>query len=210
MVRTIDSFKEVPRFTYRADRKQFLPAGASALHPSAAGAKAAVFRDRLVMLRQRTMRNELFMPALEGVSDTERRFQLTPLSALLGAAGDSHNSSAANESIVVMGMLSQLQEGKFYLEDLDGKVRVDLSQTEFTMGLFTEQTVVISEGVYKDQLFHASSIGFPPPVNALRSNNLDVLVDSDGCFVLPPRQKRGGGEQPISVLSKDCTQQALC
>lgn len=163
VVQAIDSFKEVPRYTYRADRKQFLPAGASALHPTAASAKAAVFRDRLVMLRQRTMRNELFMPALEGVSDTERRFQLTPLSALLGAAGDSHDRSTANDSIVVMGMLSQLQEGKFYLEDLDGKLRVDLSQTEFTMGLFTEQTVVISEGVYKDQLFHATSIGFPPP-----------------------------------------------
>lgn len=122
------------------------------------------------MLRQRTMRNELFMPALEGVSDTERRFQLTPLSALLGAAGDSHKSTAATESIVVLGMLSQLQEGKFYLEDLDGKVRIDLSQTEFTMGLFTEQTVVISEGTYKDQLFHASSIGFPPP--ELRSKTL--------------------------------------
>jgi hypothetical protein len=89
---------------------------------------------------------------------------LTPLSALLGAVGDAHRSATSDgEPLIVMGMLSQLQEGKFYLEDLDGKVRVDLSRTNFTMGLFTEQCVVISEGKYRDQVFHATSIGFPPP-----------------------------------------------
>ena len=48
-------------------------------------------------------------------------FQLKPVEFLLG-------SSAKLEEIIVLGMLTQLKEGKWYLEDNTGAVQLDLSR----------------------------------------------------------------------------------
>ena len=42
--------------------------------------------------------------------------------------------SVDDEILIIMGMLTQLQEGKWYLEDLDGSVEVDLSNAVWVMG----------------------------------------------------------------------------
>lgn len=54
--------------------------------------------------------------------------QLTDIKALQGNVGDTK---------FVLGFLSQLEEGRYGLEDLSGSVLVDLTSTTRTVGLFT-------------------------------------------------------------------------
>ena len=41
-------------------------------------------------------------------------------------------------------------------------VRVDLSETKFHTGLYTENCFVLAEGWYDDNVFHVLALGFPP------------------------------------------------
>jgi len=65
--------------------------------------------------------------------------------------------------VIVLGMITQLKEGKFYLEDPTGSVQMDLSATKFHTGLFTENCFVLAEGSYDDGIFYVNAIGLPPP-----------------------------------------------
>jgi DNA polymerase epsilon subunit 2 len=83
-------------------------------------------------------------------------FQLRTIEELLGSAG-------RIENIVVLGMLVQLKpvcfnysclfiylklfQGKYHLEDPSGTVELDLSAATFHTGLFTENCVVLIEGM---------------------------------------------------------------
>ncbi|XP_064617729.1 DNA polymerase epsilon subunit 2-like [Liolophura sinensis] len=157
----IDAFS-VPRFTYVSARKRFLPnselaIGAPTLHGSASD-KVNLFREHYAILHQRTARHELFTPPAVGtVKELQnRKFQLKPIEYLLG-------SSTKMGEIIVLGMLSQLKEGKWFLEDPTGVVQLDLSKANFHSGLFTENCFVLAEGKYEDEVFHVNAFGFPPP-----------------------------------------------
>lgn len=54
--------------------------------------------------------------------------QLTELKALLGCVGQTR---------FVMGAISQLQDGRYYLEDLSDALPIDLSDAQTTSGFFT-------------------------------------------------------------------------
>ena len=47
----------------------------------------------------------------------------------------------------VLGMLTQLEEGRWYLEDEKGNIPVDLSGATRTAGLFTEGVIVVARGL---------------------------------------------------------------
>ncbi|MCV4656212.1 hypothetical protein OFM13_33265, partial [Escherichia coli] len=64
--------------------------------------------------------------------------------------------------VIVLGMITQLKEGKFFLEDPTGTVQLDLSKAQFHSGLYTEACFVLAEGCFEDQVFHANAFGFPP------------------------------------------------
>ncbi|XP_022081483.1 DNA polymerase epsilon subunit 2-like isoform X2 [Acanthaster planci] len=156
----IDAFT-VPRFTYNHDRKKFLKNNLiPCLHPGAQ-AKADLFLERYTLLHQRTSRHSLFTPPVPGAitDNNTRKFQLKPVEFLLG-------STAKLGEIIVLGMLTQLKEGKFFLEDPTGAVQLDLSKAQFHTGLFTENCFVLAEGWYEDQVFHITAFGFPPPESA--------------------------------------------
>jgi len=57
--------------------------------------------------------------------------QLTELKALLGCVG---------ETRFVMGCISQLQDGRYFLEDLSDALPIDLSEAQTTSGFFTGKT----------------------------------------------------------------------
>lgn len=137
----IDAFT-TPKLTYAVDTKTFLASRQRLrLHSESADPKAAVFRERFNVLKQRTLRHKLFKTKLEGSSGPDS-YTLTPLSALLG-----HTRYKADENgLVVIGMIVQLEEGKYYLEDLDGKVRLSLADVQAAHGLYTENSIVIAEG----------------------------------------------------------------
>ncbi|KAK2843141.1 hypothetical protein Q7C36_011356 [Tachysurus vachellii] len=167
---------DVPRFIYSTERKKFVPINMTS-HSipsvcSQARDKAELFRERYTILHQRIHRHELFTPPVIGLAADEGRnkFQLKTVEALLG-------STTKLGEVIVLGMITQLKEGKFFLEDLTGSVQLDLSMAisfycyswfsslnliGFHSGLYTESCFVLAEGWYEDSVFHVSAFGFPP------------------------------------------------
>lgn len=84
---------------------------------------------RYQLIHQRTVRHHLFAPSLtDTLGDMDengelrvKKFKLSPVEKLLCT------SSRVDEA-VVLGMLTQLKEGKFYLEDPTGAIQIDLSK----------------------------------------------------------------------------------
>ncbi|XP_057200750.1 DNA polymerase epsilon subunit 2 isoform X2 [Triplophysa rosa] len=152
---------DVPRFFYSTERKKFVHISMTTHRtPKLCGQsrdKAELFRERYTILQQRTHRHELFTPPVIGSAPEEGRnkFQLKTVEALLG-------STAKLGEVIVLGMITQLKEGKFYLEDPSGTVQLNISKAQFHSGLYTESCFVLAEGWYEDSVFHVNAFGFPP------------------------------------------------
>jgi DNA polymerase epsilon subunit 2 len=112
-------------------------------------AKAELFRARYELLLAKTLRNPRFTPPASSVVATGNTgvgsatgaakspyLQLTAIDSLRGTRGDR----------LVLGMLTQLEEGSWFLEDLNGAVEVDLSEAHTTAGLHTDSSFVIAQG----------------------------------------------------------------
>ena len=120
----VDAFS-VPRFTYDLVRRQFcLVPGKPRLH-APAETKIGMYRERFALLHQRIMRNRLFTrPVLGGggggggSAPGGGYCELTQLQALLGTAG---------ETKYVLGALSQLEDGRYYLEDLSASIQATIA-----------------------------------------------------------------------------------
>ncbi|NXX65578.1 DPOE2 polymerase, partial [Spizella passerina] len=157
---------DIPRFIYNSERKKFLPLAMSDLpRPSLCGTardKAELFRERYSILQQRTHRHELFTPSPVDAhpDDSKNKFQLKTVETLLG-------TPAKVGEVTVLGMITQLKEGKFFLEDPTGVVQLDLSKAiSFcwdgiswrAAGSEIEQEI----SWYEDEVFHVNAFGFPP------------------------------------------------
>ncbi|GAB5572834.1 DNA polymerase epsilon subunit 2 isoform X1 [Prionailurus iriomotensis] len=136
---------DIPRFVYSSERKKFLPL-LMTNHPApnlfgTARDKAELFRERYTILHQRTHRHELFTPPVIGShpDETGSKFQLKTVETLLG-------STTKIGDVIVLGMITQLKEGKFFLEDPTGTVQLDISKASW----------------FEDQVFHVNAFGFPP------------------------------------------------
>lgn len=162
----IDAF-DTPKFTYNPDQKKFLPVPKDSLclH-SCADAKAALFRNRYTLVLQQTARHELFAPVTFGqqTADASSKFQLCTVEALLGQSG-------LPDKVIVLGILTRLKEGKTHLEDPSGSVELDLTDCVFHTGLFVENSLVLAEGTYEEEVFHVGAVGFPPPESAANTRN---------------------------------------
>ncbi|KAG8126709.1 hypothetical protein E2320_021781, partial [Naja naja] len=100
---------DIPRYIYNSERKKFLPLcmtdhSAPNLFGSARD-KAELFRERYIILQQRTHRHELFTPSAIGTQtdESKSKFQLKTVETLLG-------SSAKMGEVIVLGMITQLKE----------------------------------------------------------------------------------------------------
>ncbi|XP_025103951.1 DNA polymerase epsilon subunit 2-like isoform X1 [Pomacea canaliculata] len=198
-----DAFS-VPRFTYVQDRKKFVMSSSlglpdPALHGTALD-KAALFLDRYSVLHQRTLRHDLFMkPALGSLPDDHsKKFQLQPVEYLVG-------STARLQDVIVLGMLTQLKEGKWFLEDPTGTIQLDLSQASFHNGLFTDNSFVLAEGWYEDNIFHVEAFGFPPaePASTTRAyfGNLNFFGGSSStCSKSSAKLRKLEEENPDAML----------
>lgn len=122
--------------------------------------KANMFRMRYELLRGKTLRNHKFTPPASGILSLAKQspyFRLTGIESLAGTKGER----------LVLGMLTQLEEGTWYLEDLNGVIRIDLSQASHTAGLHTECSFVIAKGKIveiegEEPYFQVSLMGTPP------------------------------------------------
>ena len=154
-ITVVDAFK-VPRYAYDTQRRVFHEDPSPRTVNADAPAKIELYRERFLLLQQRINRHRMFVkPVFDCGAAVDRTYcELTPLTGLLGAAG---------ETKYVMGCLSQLEDDRFYLEDLTGQIQVDVSHAATSSGLFTENCIVVAEGeVRKDGVFEARALGFPP------------------------------------------------
>jgi len=150
---------ETPRLTFSVERKKYLAdsfsgrAGPELLSP--ADSKGRVYQDRFSMLHQRTARHDLFNSTAQSTGAENKRFQLKAVEFLLGTTN-------RLDDVIVLGMVTQLSHGTYSLEDPSGVVQLDLSETKFHTGLYTENCFVLAEGWYDDNIFHVLALGFPP------------------------------------------------
>ncbi|WOL20163.1 DNA polymerase epsilon subunit B [Canna indica] len=129
-LRVIDAFV-IPRFRYDPIKKVFYEhTGKLPIHGDA-GDKAALYRDRYQLLLQRISRDKYFSrPLFDAEMAESVNCEITPIQSLIGCTGRRW----------IMGLISQLREGQFYLEDLTAAVSTcgfpPLEEREASLSLF--------------------------------------------------------------------------
>ncbi|KAJ4960388.1 hypothetical protein NE237_020298 [Protea cynaroides] len=167
-LRIIDAFV-IPKFCYDPIKKIFYEhTGKLPIHGNAS-AKAALYRDRYQLLLQRISRHQHFSkPAFDTDMMESGSCEISPVQSLIGHMGRKW----------IMGVISQLEDGHFYLEDLTASVEVNLSNAKITSGFFVENTIIVAEGVMVPEgVFQVNTCGFPPLED--RDDSLSSLVGHD-------------------------------
>ncbi|GAB4860583.1 DNA-directed DNA polymerase epsilon, subunit B [Ancistrocladus abbreviatus] len=164
----IDAFI-IPRFRYDSIRKVFYEDTRRLPIHGNASAKGALYRDRYELLFQRLSRDPHFSePAFETEMSTFGCCEIVPIQSLSWKTGRRW----------IMGVISQLEDGHFYLEDLSASVEIDLSNAKITTGFFTENTIIVAEGErLPDGVFKVNTCGFPPVED--REGSLSFLSGLD-------------------------------
>ncbi|KAI8062723.1 DNA polymerase alpha/epsilon subunit B-domain-containing protein [Gongronella butleri] len=149
----VDAF-DMPRLQYDYHRKVFSKSNTPPTLLGTAKDKAEMYRDRLNLVKQRLLRHERFCPTAMHL-DKQSYIKITPIKALIG-----HDT----QHFTLFGMLTQLEEGKYFLEDDDAHIELHMTNFKFDVGLFTDGTFVIVAGIYEnDRGFIVNDISFPPP-----------------------------------------------
>ncbi|KAL1225854.1 DNA polymerase epsilon subunit B [Cardamine amara subsp. amara] len=168
----IDAFV-VPKYRYDAIKKKFIIEDTSSPLPvhAEASAKTELYRERFMLLWQKVSRSEYFSRPAFGSSE------ISPIQSLLFQMGRKW----------VMGLISQLEDGHIYLEDLSASVEIDLSKAKITTGFFTENTIILAEGEMHNGIFQVITCGFPP----LEDRNITLRTHSGYDFFgagTPPKE----------------------
>jgi len=167
----VDAFS-LPRFSFHPVRKVMVrDEHKRPLHAQAKN-KGEFLRDRLQLLLQRTLRDEMFAPPpVRNASHARSHAELTPIESLIGSSGRKY----------VCGMLSEVVEGRWYLEDLGGSVELDLANISAqTAGLITECCVVLASGRLEDGLFVVEELVFPTSESRAQTLQQFPQLDSFG------------------------------
>ncbi|VVA38200.1 PREDICTED: DNA polymerase [Prunus dulcis] len=186
----IDAFK-VPKFRYDPIKKVFYKHTGSLPMHGDAFSKAALYKDRFLLLSQMLSRHKDFSkPAFDSELSDFGRCEISPIQSLIGQTGRRW----------VMGLISQLEDGHFYLEDLSAsvmampeliKARVEVQSNQkheiiifldniykITAGFFVENTIVVAEGeMLLEGVFQVFNCGFPPLEG--RDKSLQFLAGHD-------------------------------
>ncbi|KAH6770525.1 DNA polymerase epsilon subunit B2 [Perilla frutescens var. hirtella] len=157
-LRIIDAF-DVPKFRYDPIKKLFHKYSGKLPIYGDASAKVTLYRDRFFLLFQRLSRDPHFSrPVFDSDMSDYGSCQISPIQSLVGQTGKRW----------VMGLISQLEDGHFYLEDLTAAVEVDLTNAisfygPEISGFFVENTIILAEGeMLLDGIFQVKTCGFPP------------------------------------------------
>lgn len=184
----IDAFA-MPPVRYDKQRKALIAENAAASLHAEASSKSAMLVLRLAMVEQRVRRHHMFKPPVlaNGIAPKER-LELTGIDALLGRTGVR----------VVLGLLAELEEGVFALEDSHSSIPLDLSSADVTPGLFTRHSIVLAEGeVMPTGVFRVRQLGLPPPET--REASLESLGSFD---LLRAAAAADGSPTPKTSLGK--------
>lgn len=165
-VRVLSAF-EFPKPHWNEHRRIFQLVEEKGPLNGAAASKLQLFRERYSTVLQRVKRNAAFNNSRDG-------YNVTTVDALIGSPGRKY----------VVGLLTQLREGAYHLEDPNGTVPLALDGANFSPGLYTEGALVIAEGEYSDGdgLFRVHALGMPPSESRKESHQILGNVD----LFMPP------------------------
>ncbi|KAL3143406.1 hypothetical protein ABBQ38_002229 [Trebouxia sp. C0009 RCD-2024] len=156
LLQTFDCF-DLPKVRFDSVRQRFYSVKEPLTLHATAQDRYRMYLDRLLLLYQRLRRDKTFSkPALaEADIDQNATYcQLTDVKAMLGCTGQTR---------FLLGCISQLQDGTYYLEDMTGSLQLDLAQCQTSSGLYTENCIVIAEGELDHRgIFRAAALGMPP------------------------------------------------
>eukprot|EP00956_Cyclotella_meneghiniana_P040265 scaffold191200_cov73-Cyclotella_meneghiniana.AAC.1 len=144
---------QMPRLEYDAMRRTFSLVNSTKSLIGEASDKVEMFAQRYSLIHQRILRQDIFQPKVVGGRDRGGGTHvLTPVESLLGRSGRKF----------LLGMIVQVEEGKYYLEDPTAQVLLDFSQASLlTDGFVTENSIVLIEGEAVDGVLHVHHIGSP-------------------------------------------------
>ena len=131
-----------------------------------------MFSQRYALVQQRILKQDLFRPKLVASGsarsgrgdDSGAAHSLTPVESLLGRPGVKF----------LLGMIVQVEEGRYYLEDHSAQVPLDLSGASLlTDGFITENSIVLIEGEMLDGVLHVHRMG--SPIIESRTDAMDTI-----------------------------------
>ncbi|GJQ78353.1 Pole2 [Trypoxylus dichotomus] len=146
---TINAF-DYPTTLYDPDRKLYLLASTKPTFLSSANSKAQLFIDRYLSVLHRTQRN------FKNKLAEQDKLTLQTVDFLLTL---SHKTL---DKTLILGCLTQVTEGKYYLEDPTGLVQLDLTHARYHGGFFAENCFVLVNGFYEDKVLSVSTMVLPP------------------------------------------------
>lgn len=128
--------------------------------------KTSLFHYRYDVLRDRVLRSDLFSTAQDS-----RRFHLVTTNHLKG-------SPELKEAHCLFGLVSQAKEGRFFLEDRDGSIELDFSESASSTGMFTEGCfLIVSGSINPDGRLLVSTVGLPPAEPASITKSVHPLLN---------------------------------
>ncbi|PVU92588.1 hypothetical protein BB559_003664 [Furculomyces boomerangus] len=142
--------------------------------------KIELFRQRYDVIRQRIQRNDAHLRETPMGNTWNGKILIDSVSSLKGREG---------QEFAIFGMISQLEEGVYYVEDKDGSIKLNFSNTnlenEEDIGIITENSFVIVEGILNDDTFIVQSLMQPPPETQAKSKYAFQGIDFFGGPKLP-------------------------
>lgn len=200
-------------FPYDGFKKQYLSPQQPISLITDLNRKMASYMIRYCIIRDRTLRNENFQNAndsfnplssmvalqndlLQNNLDTSTPatyMAITQIKNLLGRDG---------QNFLILGLLTYNVEGNLQMEDLSGKIEVDISQANPTEGLYYYPgCIVLAEGIYftVGHRFHITSLTHPPAER--REVTQDAIGNIDFLNICNNNNNVLGG--PITRITND-------
>ena len=170
-----------------------------------------MFAQRYALVQQRILKQDLFRPKLVSAtsggaggkaSSSDATHSLTPVESLLGRTGVKF----------LLGMVVQVEEGRYYLEDHTAQVPLDLTQASvLTDGFITENSIVLVEGEMVDGILQVHRMGSPiietrqDALNTIGLQNSDIFNSLSSLSELEKlkEQELEHGEEGMFVILSD-------
>jgi DNA polymerase epsilon subunit 2 len=115
-----------------------------------------MYRQRLLLGQQRLLRGGLVrlrgMDSNKLREDERKMPELSSIESLLGSTG----------TRVLFGMITQPEEGCWYLEDLTANIKLNLIHAQTTTEIYTENSLVILQGHLENGIFMVETMILPP------------------------------------------------
>ena len=202
----VDAFSQ-PRISYDATQKSYsLDAAKYSLHGNVEH-RAEMYRERIHLATQRAHRMGVRMSGMSSrrrAGDTEVGDEISTIESLLGDTGVAR---------ILLGMLTQPEEGKWYLEDLTGSMWLDFSTLMHKdPRIYTEGSIVLVKGHVSERNSNRLSVAgilMLPPED--RSSTLKAMDITDPLDVrLRPREMIAKHQAEVAdknvaiVIISDC------